>query len=103
MITLEKRGISWDFTMENGGQMAILFLRKVARKSSLDTISWAVAFDPVIIARINSKHLWLNLRQSPIAEHKKDQVIGRKICARMNTWSDGDLWIQSQLDSLEEC
>lgn len=52
-------------------------LRKVARKSSLDTISWAVAFDPVIIARINSKHLF-NLRQSPIAEYKKDQKIGRK-------------------------
>lgn len=28
MITLEKRGISWDFTMENGGQMAILFSGK---------------------------------------------------------------------------
>ena len=87
MIILEKRGVSWDFTPEKrrGGQMAILFLRKVARKSSLDTISCAVVFDPVIISRINSKHLRLTLRQSRIAEHKKDQAIGRKICARMNT------------------
>lgn len=67
------------------GQMAIIFLRKVARKSSLDTISCAVVSDPVIIAGINSKHLRLTLRQSPLAEHKKDQAIGRKICARMNT------------------
>ena len=85
MIILEKRGVVGTLPQKRGRQMAILFLRKVARKSILDTISCAVVFDPVIIARINSKHLRLTLRQSLIAEHKKDQATGRKICARMNT------------------